>query len=149
MSGEDPEAPWLPLAEAGRRTGRHPDTLRAMIRRGRLSGRKSNGGAWLVQLPTWMASESGPEGRPNGSGGSPDDDPEIDPEEIALLRHELVQASTRAARAEGELSGLREALTRADTALAQARGDLADARKELAEARKPMLVRFVEAIRRR
>ena len=60
-----------------------------------------------------------------------------------------MQASTRAARAEGELSGLREALTRADTALAQARGDLADARKELAEARRPMLVRLVEAIRRR
>jgi len=60
-----------------------------------------------------------------------------------------MQASTRAARAEGELSGLREALARADTALAQARGDLADARKELVEARRPWLERLLETVRRR
>jgi hypothetical protein len=43
--------PWLTLGEAGRRSGRHPDTLRAMIRRGRLEGRKGNRGEWLIRLP--------------------------------------------------------------------------------------------------
>jgi hypothetical protein len=149
MPGEDPEGPWLLLAEAGRRTGRHPDTLRAMIRRGRLNGRKSNSGAWLVQLSPRTVSGSDPEGRPNGSGGGPEGDPDgpdirpdIDPEELALLRQGLVQASTRAARAEGELAGLREALTRADAALAHANA-------ELALARKGWLERLLEAVRRR
>ena len=102
MSGEDPEAPWLPLAEAGRRTGRHPDTLRAMIRRGRLSGRKSNSGAWLVQMPV---SGSDPERRPDGSGDGPEgyrngsgSDPDIDPDERDFLRQELLDARERAAR---------------------------------------------------
>jgi hypothetical protein len=60
----------------------------------------------------------------------------------ALIVVRLVQASTRAARAEGELAGLREALTRADAAPAQAHA-------ELALARKGWLERVLEMVRRR
>jgi hypothetical protein len=46
------EAPWLTLAEAAERTGRHIDALRTMVRRGKLERRKGNSGQWLVRLPT-------------------------------------------------------------------------------------------------
>jgi hypothetical protein len=113
-----------------------------MIRRGKLSGRKSNSGAWLVQMPSQMTPGPDPDGYRNGPGYDHDVDPDSDPEELAQLRHELTQASVRAARAEGELAGLREALSRADAALAQARA-------ELAEARKLWVVRLLEAVRRK
>jgi hypothetical protein len=121
-----------------------------MIRRGRLNGRKSNSGAWLVQMPLPGAdpghhpnsSSGSPEGRPYSSGVDRDEGPDIDPKELALLRQELVQASTWAARAEGELAGLREALTRADAALAHAHA-------ELALARRSWLERLLEAVRRK
>ena len=152
MPGDDPEASWLSLAEVGRRTGRHPDTLRAMIRRGRLSGRKSNSGAWLVQMPV---SGSDPERRPDVSGGSPEgyrngsgSDPDIDPDERDFLRQELLDARERVARAEGELA----AEARRSIDLLAVIGDLRTDRDrlaaELAEARKGWLERLQEALRK-
>src|SRR3954449_8716052 len=97
MPGKEPgQGPWLTLGEAGRRSGRHPDTLRAMIRRGRLEGQKGNRGEWLVQLPTRMLSRSDPEEHTGVPGRDPEkgpDAPEESPdvpgtrEEVAELRH--------------------------------------------------------------
>jgi hypothetical protein len=124
-----------------------------MIRRGRLNGRKSNSGAWLVQMPVSGADPEshpnglggGPEGHPNGPGSAPD----IDPDERDFLRQELLDARERAARAEGELA----AEARRSTDLLAVIGDLRTDRNrlatELAEARKGWLERVLEAVRRR
>jgi hypothetical protein len=68
--------------------------------------------------------------------------------EIAELRDELTRALVAAATAGGAVTGLREALGRADAELAALRADLAEARRELAEARKGWLERVLEAIKR-
>jgi hypothetical protein len=69
--------------------------------------------------------------------------------EMAELRDELTRALVAAATAGGAVTGLREALGRADTELAALRADLAEARRELAEARKGWLERLLEAVRRK
>jgi hypothetical protein len=143
--------PWLTLGEAGRRSGRHPDTLRAMIRRGRLEGQKGNRGEWLVRLPARMLSGSAPEERPGGPGNVPEgdpDDPEERPggagglEEVAELRQAL-------GRAEGELAAkdalVAELCARAERA--EVRADRLEA--ALAEARRPWLAKVLEGLRRK
>src|SRR5687767_13707205 len=86
MAESEPEASWLTLAEAGRRLGRHPDGLRAMIRRGRLPGRKGNAGQWLVQLPAGSVTES---------------DSAVD-SDLAELREEVAELRVALARTEAE-----------------------------------------------
>jgi K+-transporting ATPase c subunit len=134
---ETGEEPWLSLAEAGRRTGRHPDALRAMIRRGRLTGRKGNAGQWLVQVPTGLVSES-------DSAEDPD---------MAELREEVADLRVAVARAESERDSQtaervreRETLQAVITDLRAERDRLTG---ELTEARKGWLERLLEAVRRR
>lgn len=147
-------ASWLTLVEASRLTGRHPDTLRVMIRKGRLEARKGNAGNWLVQLPTRMQPGSHPErpGRhpdqhPDHSDDGPDDHPDgpdTHPErpDVALLREELLEARVAAARAEAGREFLHSLV-----------GDLRAERDrlaaELALARKGWLERLIEAVRKR
>src|SRR3712207_9519109 len=94
MAESDPEQDsWVPLVKAARRLGRHPDGLRAMIRRGRLKGRKGNSGQWLVQVPAGVAESH------------PDDD--SDPAgELAALREELAESRVAAARAQAALDSV-------------------------------------------
>jgi len=51
MADESDGRVWLPLAEAAARLGRSSDAVRSMIRRGKLSSRKSNDGGLLVGVP--------------------------------------------------------------------------------------------------
>ncbi len=77
------EAPWLTLAEASARTGRHIDALRTMVRRGKLERMKGNAGQWLVRLP--------PDGLARSDRG---DDLGIDQdltEVVAELREEVTE----------------------------------------------------------
>jgi hypothetical protein len=136
-------ASWLTLVEASRLTGRHPDTLRVMIRKGRLEARKGNAGNWLVQLPTRMQPGSHPE-RPDHRPDDHPDGPDAHPEhpDVALLREELLDARVAAARAEAGCELLHSLV-----------GDLRAERDrltaDLAEARKGWLERLIETLRKR
>jgi hypothetical protein len=140
MAESDSEAPWLPLSEAARRLGRHPDGIRSMIRRGRVNGRKGNAGQWLVQVPT----ESDPVSNGHDSGVA---------ESLADLREELTEARVAAARFEAERDTQASAHTRERETLQAVIGDLRTERDrlaaELADARKGWIVRMLEALRRR
>ena len=143
--------PWLTLGEAGRRSGRHPDTLRAMIRRGRLEGRKGNRGEWLVRLPPRMLSGADPEGHLGTPGRAPEGDPDA-PEEgpdVLGLLEENARLQHAPGRAEGELTA--ELRRSADLAAALAKAEVRADRLEaaLAEARRPWLAKVLEGLRRK
>jgi hypothetical protein len=134
---ETGEEPWLTLAEAGRRTGRHPDALRAMIRRGRLTGRKGNAGQWLVQVSAGLVSES-------DSAEDPD---------MAELREEVADLRVAVARAEAERDSQTTERVRERETLQVVIADLRAERDrlagELAEARRGWLERLLEAVRQK
>jgi hypothetical protein len=156
----DPGRPWLTLVEAGRLTGRHPDTLRTMIRRGRLEGRKGNSGGWLVRMPDRMLARNSdradPEGRPVADPVHPVKDPVTGPggdPVLVELRLELARAEVRlaereaaAAKTEAVLRGTMAELQQA-LAKAEARGDRLEA--ALVEARRPLLLRLLDGLRRK
>src|SRR4051794_39034228 len=121
----------------GRGTGRHPDALRAMIRRGKLQGRKNNAGQWLVQIPPGMLAESDSADDPDMAGG------------VAGLRDELLEARGAAARAEAERDSAVANLADARSTIERerVRGDRLEA--ALAEARRPWLAKVIEGLRRR
>jgi hypothetical protein len=110
---EPAQEPWLTLAEAARRTGRHPDALRAMVRRGRLPGRKGNAGQWLVQVPARPESESGQPSDPDMAA------------QVAMLHEELAESRVAAARAEAERDAVQTVVAdvRAALAVERERGD--------------------------
>src|SRR3954467_14208818 len=60
MTSEPTEPPMVPLAEAATLTGRHPEALRSMIRRGQLTARRDNRRGWLVALPQPAEQPDGP-----------------------------------------------------------------------------------------
>jgi hypothetical protein len=153
-------ARWLKLAEAAPQLGLTIDGLRARIKRGQITTRKGNDGRLLVSVAANEPShEPSHEPAQNGSGtghepaqepaGTGSDGPGHD------LLPDLLDARERAARAEGELAGLREALAtearrstdlQAVLELERARADRLEA--ALAEARKGWLERVLEALRR-
>ena len=112
------------------------DGLRSRIKRGLVTTRKGNDGRLVVNV----AVDS------TDSGHDPVHEPAVaglpDPEAERDLLPDLLEARDRAARAEAALAEVRAVLSRE-----QARGDRLEA--ELAEARKPALVRLLEAFRRR
>jgi hypothetical protein len=140
---------WLTINEASKLTGWLPDKLRSDRRRGRLRGRKNNTGEWLVLIPPEaVARPDGPLGHPNGhAAGHAGSHATAEP--AAWLLEELAELRERCGRAEGlaesraeHIAGMAESLAKAE-----ARADRLEA--ALAEARKPLLVRLVEALRRR
>jgi hypothetical protein len=138
------QEPYVTLAEAGRISGKHPDAIRALIRRGRLQGRKSNTGHWLVQIPAgWMA-ESEP--------GDDVDTPGLH-RTITELHQEVAGLRERCGRAESGLDSERTERARERAMLESVVGDLRADRDrlaaELALARKGWLERVLEAVRRR
>src|SRR4051794_35158743 len=153
MAGDDRDE-LLTLAEAGKRLGRHPEALRALVRRHRLPARRDNLGRLLLRL----ADLSGPEhARPAHPAAPEHAHPaRPDPAELLELREGLAEERVARARLEGELVA-RDALLAAKDALAGelrealARAEARAARLEaaLAEARRPWLARVLEGLRRK
>ncbi len=133
---DEPAMRWLSVAEAAPRLGLTVDGLRSRIKRGLVTTRKGNDGRLVVN-----AAVDSPD-----PGHDPAHEPVVDsspaPAAGRDLLPELLEARDRAARAEAALAEVRAVLGRE-----QARGDRLEA--ELAEARKPMLLRLLEAVRRR
>jgi chromosome segregation ATPase len=128
---------WLSLAEASQRLGASVDSLRKRIKRGQLEARPGNDGRIRVLVASGQNLDEAGQGLDGVQT------------ELAILRDELVEALTRASRAEGELAGFREALADVRTQLdrTETRADRLEA--ALADARKSWLARLLEAVRRR
>lgn len=148
---EDDRDELLTLAEAGKRLGRHPEALRALVRRHRLPAQRDNLGRLLLRLTDLSTPEHARPAHP----AAPEHARPVQPveaglaEAVAELRDALAEERVARARAEGELQmALRwnDALTEA---VAAARAEAAELRGELAEARRPWLLRLLEALRRR
>jgi hypothetical protein len=156
-------ARWLKLAEAAPQLGLTIDGLRARIKRGQITTRKGNDGRLLVSVAANGAEPSHePSHEPAQNGSEADHE---SAHELAgtgsdgaghNLLLDLLDARERAARAEGELAGLREALTtearrstdlQAVLKLERARADRLEA--ALALASKGWLERLLEAARKR
>ncbi|MFL5338324.1 MAG: hypothetical protein ACJ8H8_35440 [Geminicoccaceae bacterium] len=54
-----PVAPLMTLSEAAAATGRQPESIRTLIRRGKIEARKGNDGRWLVEVPAEMWRQAG------------------------------------------------------------------------------------------
>jgi hypothetical protein len=134
---------WLTVSEAASRLGWHPDRVKSALRRGRLQARKNNAGKWMVLVPSAMPD------RANGPAGGRPDDTASDPVAMSAGNPAVIEAMLAAARAEGTLTELRGAVTELRQALdhERARGDRLEA--ALAEARRPLLLRLVEGLRRK
>ena len=133
---DEPAMRWFAVAEAAPRLGLTVDGLRSRIKRGLVTTRKGNDGRLVVSVAVDSANPGHEPVREPAVDGAPD------PEAAPDLLPELLEARDRAARAEAALAEVRAVLSRE-----QARGDRLEA--ELAEARKPALVRLLEAFRRR
>jgi hypothetical protein len=111
--GSEPATQWLKVTEAAPRLGLTLDGLRSRIKRGQVTTRRGNDGRLLVSVAL------------NGADHSHDQSRELSPNSSETVRepshepvlngsaepdHNLLAAHERAARAEGELAGLREAL---------------------------------------
>src|SRR4051794_11108354 len=149
------EGPWLTLSEAAARSGRHIDALRAMARRGKLERRKGNAGQWLVRLPEALPQDDSGIAHGDDSGMA-----EVAAElreEVAELRVALARAEPQAEAAKAVAAAEVEAMRRqtaaelaardAVTAELRARADRLEA--ALAEARRPLLLRLVDGLRRK
>jgi hypothetical protein len=157
MAGDDRDE-LLTLAEAGKRLGRHPEALRALVRRHRLPARRDNLGRLLLRLADLPTNLSAPEhdraAQPASSEHAQPAQP--DPVELLELREELAEERVARARLEGELFARDALLTAKDTlagelrealARAEARSDRLEA--ALAEARRPWLAKVLEGLRRK
>jgi hypothetical protein len=157
-------AEWLTLTEAAHRLGWHPRKLESRARREGWQRRPANRGrAGEYLIPDELLAPSSPSAARRGDvrdGANGGVNGAVVSAELAELRDLLeeertsrVEAVERAAKAEGELAAeMRrnaELVTelREMVAAERARADRLEA--TLAEARKPALVRLLEALRRR
>src|SRR3954447_19634684 len=118
---------WATVAEAARRLGLTPKAVRNRIARGQIEWRARGNEGREVFLPA--GAEAG------------DDDP-AGPGTVALLR-ELAEARERAARAEGELVGLRAALREAGARAGAAEAEASRMAALLADALRPWWRRWL------
>ena len=118
------DRPLVSLTEAAAATGRHPEALRGMLRRGRLTGVRGNDRKWLVRLPADLVAGQQPADGQLSAGWA---------EDLADLREEAAGLRVDLARAEADRDAakaisaaekdmLREALSRE-----QARADRLEA----------------------
>jgi hypothetical protein len=148
---------WLTLSEASSRLGWHLNKVKSAVRRGRLQAKKNNAGNWLVLVPAALL-EAASGNAVDVAAGVAEDDASGDA--TAVLLEALGDAKERAARADGRAEALLAALSelrethvaergRLEQLLAveRARADRLEA--ALLEARKPALLRLLEAFRRR
>lgn len=121
--------PWLTLSEGAAKSGRHIGALRSLVRRGRISARKGNGGQWLIQLPDELQAE--PDVATGSAIGGAMGELLA---EVAELREALAEAKAEARSARD----IAEARVDAAKAKAAAVRELADRlTAELVEARRP------------
>jgi hypothetical protein len=151
------QRPAVSLAEAARLTGRHPEALRALARRGRLVTRRGNDGRLLVELPADLMPEQRPAKsgqEPAAAGQRPAEWPDLAGQVADLetlvgeLRDELMAAKLTIGRLEAErdaaksltaaeVAAVRAEVTAKDMLIEELRTLLTGLRGELAEARKP------------
>jgi hypothetical protein len=145
---------WLTLAELASRTGRHIDAVRSWAQRGRRAGRLRTQKNNRHELQVWFTPEHEPEllqGAASVALAGSDGEAEALAELRSWLEdtaEALAEARIGQARLEGELAA--EARRSADLVAAVDRErDRADKlAAELAEARRPVLLRLLEALRR-
>ena len=136
-TGMTDEPSWLTLSEAAERSGLNREAIRARARRGLIVSRKSNSGEVLVQMPAGLVAGDG-----QGMTGKLAGDYTV----VADLQAEVLELKVALARSEAE----RDAAKATAMAEKMATREVVDLLKtQLAEARKPMLVRLLEALRRR
>lgn len=125
----------LTTAQAEKRTGATRWAILRAHKAGSLRGERDNKGRWIWdadELDRWNEGRDQPEAAPVAPQ---------EPQELARLRAEVLEARERAARAEGERDGLREALTDA-----RGRAEAAERRAAAAESE---IARLREAAGRR
>jgi chromosome segregation ATPase len=132
---------WLTQSEAAARLGWHLEKLKSAARRGRFQRRKGNRGEWLVLVPAELPTE------PDHAGDQVDDHAAT--EALTELRDEVAELRERAGHAEGQVAAMSTAMSDLRQTLEHERAERAKLAAELAEARKPALVRLLEAFRRR
>ena len=154
--GSEPATQWLKVTEAAPRLGLTLDGLRSRIKRGQVTTRRGNDGRLLVSVALNGADHSHDQSHelsPNSSETvhEPSHEPALNgsAEPDHDLFADLLAAHERAARAEGELAGLREALATEARRSAEllARADRFEAALTLA--RKGWLERVLEAVRKK
>jgi hypothetical protein len=122
------ERPLMTLREAAAATGRPPEAIRAMIRRGRLLARKNNAGRFLIDLPPDLIR---PDPAPAAAGTAAADG-RLAGLEVAV---EEWRAAAEEARLEAAVAAAENRLLREERARDQERIGRLEA--ELAEARRP------------
>src|SRR4051794_33494865 len=150
MAGNDQDE-LLTLAEAGQRLGRHPEALRALVRRHRLPARRDNLGRLLLRLADLPADLSTPEhARPAHPAAPEHAQPaHPDPAELLELREGLAEERVARARLEGEMAATGALVAELRGRAERAESEAGRLRDELAEARRPWLARVLEGLRRR
>lgn len=106
------------VGEAAERLGKSVDSVRSLIRRGRLTARRGNSGQLLVTLHPDAAVGTAVTGE---SGDSRDEALAVMRDEAEHWRREAEEARVRAARAEGEASAQRELVAELKGLLEEAR----------------------------
>ena len=144
----DQSATWVTIAEAASRLGLTPYGIRSRIRRNTLRTRPGNDGRVLVGISA--SAEGLSADRSADQAGDHDDDAA---DEVEYWRGVAERAQITLARVEARIEALNAhhdellAELRSTVALERERADRLAA--QLAEARKPALVRLLEAFRRR
>jgi septal ring factor EnvC (AmiA/AmiB activator) len=148
---------WLTLSETSSRLGWHLNKVKSAVRRGRLQARKNNAGNRLVLVPATLLEAASDDTADVATGMAEDD---VSGDATAALLEALGNARERAARADGRAEALLAAVSelrethaaersRLEQLLAVERTRADRLEAALLEARKPTLLRLLEAFRRR
>jgi hypothetical protein len=124
----------MSLREAAAATGRPPEAIRAMVRRGRLVARKGNSGRLLIEIPPDLIRP----GQEPAAAGTVTADDRVAGLEVAVeeWRTAAEEARLEAAVAAAEVRLLCDELARERERVGRLEG-------ELAELRRPWWTRFV------
>jgi hypothetical protein len=156
--GEDAATTWLPISEAAPRLGMTVDGLRSRIRRGLVTPRKGNDGRLLVPVST-NGAVTGHDRSVDTLDGHGDALDELRAENtelrvtVARLEEQLTAGERRETDLRTAFARERAALEERDVSLTatlaaeRARADRLEA--ALAEARRPLLLRLLEGLRRK
>jgi hypothetical protein len=128
---------WLSQSEAALQLGWKLNRVISARRAGRLQSRKGNRGEWLILVPAGLAAEPKP-------GSDP-----AETDLVAELREELAELRHSLGQAEGRAETLLRQVESQAAVIDHERAERAKLAAELAEARKPVLLRLIEALRRR
>ena len=136
---------WLTYQEAAERLGWRLWRLKSRARREGWEVRERNRGGHLVRLPGELAAE--PQQSLSNGNGRADDHAVAEPDPDMLEM--VAELRERLGRAEGELAAKDALVATLTAALAKAEARAERLAAELAEARRPLLLRLLEAVRRK